>query len=114
MSDGLKLMNEYQAVKMLVERTGTAFVFKGPDVCGVGEILNILQKGFDHERRYILDNGPEGNEPGVYTVGSGDEINPSRLYAPVNSVSSLETFGKVYSGQPTMSPSRTHVDFGDD
>ena len=113
MENDIKRMNEIEAVKRLVEITGTEFVFKGHDFCSAAEMLQILRKNFDHERNYILDNGPRDTQPGVYRIDADGVIKPSRLYAPEETLSRGGMAGRSIEGGPSRIPSNIHVDFGD-
>jgi hypothetical protein len=104
-------MNELEAVQQLVQKTGTKFVVRGKYVVASDDLLQVLQHRFEHERWFFLDNGPRDNELGVYFIRKNGEINPNRIYAPVDLENEVGESRKYIGG--TLRPSFTHFDFGD-
>ena len=112
MNEDLKLMNELEAVRKMVEKTGTQFVFQGEDVFASRDLLQSLQGHFEHERWFFLDNGPNNDQPGVYVIEENGEINPDRKYAPVDSEGAIEASSRIFGGDfRSLRPSSIHFDF---
>ena len=108
-NDDIKTVNELEAVKQLIAKTQAAFVFKGRDVCPAKELLDELQKDYDRERKYLLDNGPWQNEPGVYNLNDIGEIEPNRLYAPAEQVEPASA--TYWTDYQSLRPSRIRFPF---
>jgi hypothetical protein len=89
MNEDLKLLDEFEAVRELVQKTQVEDVMRAStDSMEANrflskELLQILQKEGDKKKIYLLDNGPTGNVPGVYLLNQDGEIHPYPLYVPM-------------------------------
>jgi hypothetical protein len=112
MNEDLELLDEYEAVRRLIEKTGAEFVFRHTTVCPAVELLPILATEHDRRQRYLLDNGPTEDEPGVYVINDEGEIHPDRCYSPVDPGSYLDSaLGMFGSSYQALAPMKRHVDF---
>ena len=90
MNDDLYLFKEFEAVRNLVEKTHAEFVYMAEtprtnsNVYSSAELLEILEREGDRKRKYLLDNGPNDDRPGVYQLNEEGEIDPFLLYAQID------------------------------
>jgi hypothetical protein len=111
-NEDLNLMNEYDAVKKLIEKTRARFIIRGEVVWPTSELMQKLLEKFDHERRFLLDNGPTDDLPGVYVLGKDGYIRQYWHYAPLDPESYLSndsiSYGGNYHGHRLL---RRHINF---
>ena len=85
MNEDLELLDEFEAVSELVQKTQVGDVMRASTGSMEAnrfvskELLQILQKEGDEKKTYLLDNGPTGNMPGVYLLNEDGEIHPYPL-----------------------------------